>query len=300
MTHPTSELDAVLPSRRAPETIDWIERELVADDIPTARGDAEIIVAHILGMTRDEVRAGVADETELDGDQLANVMAFTERRKRREPLQHLTGRSLFRALTLAVGPGVFVPRRETEFVAELAIRAIRTEAMIAPRAVDLGMGAGAIALSIAVEVPDSEVWGVEFSAAAYAWAERNFREIAPRNAHPVHGDLADALPELDGTIDVVAGNPPWLPPEIPPATPEVRLWDPPVAWQGGGPDGMRVPRAFSKSGLRLLRPAGVLVMEHGVNQGPRMAEMLKADGWLEVVTHTDPRGRQRVTTARRP
>ncbi|HWL02469.1 MAG TPA: HemK/PrmC family methyltransferase [Microbacteriaceae bacterium] len=301
MTYETSEIDAILPSRSVPRAIDWISAELSAGGVPTALGDAQIIVAHLLGLTRDEVRAGAADAVELHGVQLAAVMDFTARRKLREPLQHLTGRSFFRTLTLAVGPGVFVPRRETEFVAELAIRAIREREMIAPRVVDLCMGAGAIALSIAVEVPDSEVWGVELYREAFDWAAKNFEAIAPHHAHPVHGDIADALPELDGTIDVVAGNPPWLPPDIPPATPEVALWDPPqISWEGGGPDGMRVPRAFSKSGLRLLRPDGVLVMEHGVSQGPRMAQMLRDDGWLDVHTHTDPRGKQRVTTARRP
>ncbi|HWK20640.1 MAG TPA: HemK/PrmC family methyltransferase [Microbacteriaceae bacterium] len=301
MRFETSEIDEVLPKRRAPKTIDWIAAELEAEGIPTGRGDAEIIVAHLLGLTRDEVRGGAADEIDLDGPQLAAVMDFTARRKLREPLQHLTGKSLFRTLTLAVGPGVFVPRRETEFVAELAIRAIGELGIRGARAVDLGMGAGAIALSIAVEVPDSEVWGVEFYREAYDWAARNFAAIAPDNAHAVHGDLADALPELDGTIDVVAGNPPWLPPDIPPATPEVALWDPPsTSWEGGGADGMDIPRAFSKSGLRLLRPDGVLVMEHGVSQGPRMSQMLRDDGWLDVHTHTDPRGKDRVTTARRP
>lgn len=301
MRFETSDIDAVLPKRRVPRAVEWITGELETAGIPTALGDAQIIVAHVLGLTRDEVSEGAADEIDLAGEQLASVMDFTARRKRREPLQHLTGKSFFRGLTLAVGPGVFVPRRETEYVAELAIRAIRERDIAHARVVDLGMGAGAIALAIAVEVPDSEVWGVEFYRDAFEWAARNFAAIAPHNAHAVHGDLADALGELDGTVDVVAGNPPWLPPDIPPATPEVALWDPPsISWEGGGADGMQLPRAFSQSGLRLLKPGGVLVMEHGVSQGPRMSRMLLDDGWLDVVTHTDPRGKERVTTARRP
>lgn len=300
MKFETSEIEAIVPKRRVPRAIGWITGELEAVGIPTALGDAEIIVAHLLGLTRDEVRAGDADEVDLDGEQLAGVMEFTRRRKLREPLQHLTGKSLFRTLTLAVGPGVFVPRRETEFVAELAIRDLRARRLAAPRAVDLGMGAGAIALSIAVEVPESEVWGVELDPDGFAWAAKNFAAIAPDNAHAVQGDLADALPGLDGTIDVVAGNPPWLPPDVPPATPEVALWDPPVTWLGGGEDGMQVVRGFSRSGLRLLRPGGTLVMEHGVSQGPTVRALLEGHGWLDVHTHTDPRGKQRVTTARRP
>jgi len=235
----------------------------------------------------------------LDQEQLAKVADFVERRKNREPLQHLTGRSLFRQLTLAVGPGVFVPRRETEFVTQLAIDALRASDSAAPIAVDLGTGAGAIALSMATEVPGVTVYGVEISPAAFEWACRNFETIAPLNAHAVLGDMTDALPELDGAVDVVVACPPFQPDGVESVTPEVRLFDPRVALFGGGSDGLDLVRALSQRALRLLRPSGTLALEHGVSQSDRISTLLHAHGWTTVTSHRDPRGRERVTTARR-
>ena len=273
--------------------------ELTAADVSTAVGDAEIILAHTLGLTRVDVQAGAADDVALDDAQYAQVLDFVERRKRREPLQHLTGKSLFRNLELAVGPGVFVPRRETEFVTQLAVDALRASGSPSPIAVDLGTGAGAIALSMATEVPQSTVYGVEIFPEAFEWTRRNFEAIAPDNSHAVMEDMADALHELDGRVDVVAGNPPFQPDGVESVTPEVRLFDPPGAVFGGGSDGLDLVRALSQTALRLLRPDGTLAFEHGVSQSAPIAALLENDGWKAVTSHTDPRGRKRVTTARR-
>jgi release factor glutamine methyltransferase len=273
--------------------------ELHDADISTATGDAEIIVAHALGLSRDDVRTGAADEIVLNDDQHAVVLDFVRRRKNHEPLQHLTGKSLFRNLALAVGPGVFVPRRETEFVTQLAVDALRASDSPAPIAVDLGTGAGAIALSLATEVPQSTVYGVEVFPEAFEWTRRNFEAIAPDNSHAVLGDMTDALHELDGRVDVVAGNPPFQPDGVESVTLEVRLFDPPGAVFGGGSDGLDLVRALSKTALRLLKAGGTLAFEHGVSQSAPIATLLDADGWSNVISHTDPRGRKRVTTARR-
>lgn len=287
-------------SRPAREVFEEIVRELELADIPTAVGDAEVIVAHILGITRIEVQEGGAEGRSFSPGQLDTVAEFVTRRKAREPLQHLTGKALFRELTLAVGPGVFVPRRETEFVAELAIRALKAQPSPHPIAVDLCMGAGAIALSMATEVPNATVYGVELDPAGFAWAKRNFETIAPHNAFPFNGDVADAFPELDGLVDVIGTNPPWLPIGVPPATPEVALWDPPVTWFGGDEDGMHVVRTVSRTGIRLGRPGASLAMEHGISQAPLVRSILAADGWVDIRSHVDPRGRERVTTATHP
>jgi release factor glutamine methyltransferase len=263
-------------------------------------GDAEIILAHTLGTTRVEVQAGAVDDAVLDDAQYAQVVDFIERRKKHEPLQHLTGKSLFRNLELAVGPGVFVPRRETEYVTQLAVDALRASGSDSPLAVDLGTGAGAIALSMATEVPNSTVYGVEVFPEAFEWTRRNFETIAPDNSHAVLGDMADALHELDGRVDVVAGNPPFQPDGVESVTPEVRLYDPPGAVRGGGSDGLDLVRALSKTALRLLHPGGALAFEHGVSQSAPIAALLEGDGWTGVTSHTDPRGRKRVTTATRP
>ena len=267
-------------------------------EIPTAVGDAEIILAHALGLRRADVQSGATIGTILTAEQHERIRDFTARRVDREPLQHLTGRSFFRQLELFVGPGVFVPRRETEFVTQLAIDALRSTRTAHPIAIDLGTGAGAIALSMAVEVPAATVYGVEISPEAFEWTRRNFAEHAPDNAHPVLGDMTDALGHLDGQVDVVAGNPPFLPEGMEPMTPEVRLFDPTVSWAAGG-DGLLIIRALSKTGLRLLKPGGYLAFEHGVSQGPRVVELLEKDGWQSVTNHRDPRGEYRVTTARR-
>jgi len=275
-----------------------VSEELARAGIPTSVGDAEIIVAHALGLLRSDVQSGGSDQTVLSTKQLATVADFVERRKHREPLQHLTGKSLFRQLELAVGPGVFVPRRETEFVTQLAIDALRASSSVAPIAVDLGTGAGAIALSIATEVPGVNVYGVEISPEAFEWTRRNFETIAPLNAHAVLGGI-DVLSELDGTVDVVVGNLPFMPDGVQPITPEVQLFDPHVALYGGGNDGLDLLRAESSRALRLLRPNGTLAIEHGVSQSVPVAELLERDGWKSVTSHRDPRGRDRVTTARR-
>jgi len=208
--------------------------------------------------------------------------------------------SIFRDLTLAVGPGVFIPRRETEFVAELAIRALKAQSTPNPIAVDLCMGAGAIALSMATEVPNATVYGVELDPDGFVWAKRNFDAIAPYNAFAFNGDVADAFPELNGLVDVIGTNPPWLPMGVSPATPEVALWDPQVTWFGGDEDGMHVVRAVSKTGMRLGRPGASLAMEHGISQAPIVRSILEADGWLDIESHIDPRGKERVTTATHP
>lgn len=284
--------------RSASAVLSSVASTLNEADIPTATGDAEIILAHVLGLRRTDIQSGAATTTILSDEQHDRVLDFTARRINREPLQHLTGKAFFRQLELAVGLGVFVPRRETEFVTQLAIDALRASDDPHPIAVDLGTGAGAIALSMAVEVPTATVYGVEISPEAFAWTRGNFTEHAPHNGHPVLGDMTDALRHLDGLVDVVTGNPPFLPDGVEPVTPEVRLFDPDVSWVAGG-DGLVIIRALSAAALRLVKPGGHLAFEHGISQGPRVGELLEKDGWFSITNHRDPRGEYRVTTARR-
>ncbi len=214
----------------------------------------------------------------------------------REPLQHITGRAPFRSLELAVGPGVFVPRPETEQVAQFAIDALRAVASPEPVGVDLGTGSGAIALAMATEVPYARIVAVENSPEAFIWARRNIEESGAENARVVFIDLADALPELDGTVDVVISNPPYIPADAIPRDPEVRLFDPEHALYGGA-DGLDVVHAVSRTALRLLRPGGTLVIEHGELQGAEIRALLVADGWRGPATHRDFTTRDRATTA---
>ena len=264
--------------------------------IPTARADAELLAGFVLGCSRGRVQASVLTGTVVDASAAESLLQAVHRRASREPLQHITGTAPFRHLELAVGPGVFVPRPETEIVAQFAIDTLQAVATPEPIAVDLGTGSGAIALAMATEVPHALVFGVEVSAKAFVWTRENFRVIGAANARAIFAPLADALPELDGTVDVVISNPPYIPTGAVPRDPEVRLFDPEVALYGG-PDGLDVMREVSRAALRLLHPGGTLVVEHGEQQAGPVADLLRNDGWHAIAHHRDLSGRDRATTA---
>jgi len=266
--------------------------------VPNARVDAELLIGHVLGLSRGGVQAKVATDAALSSEDSVTIAGLIERRAAREPLQHITGLAPFRSLELAVGPGVFVPRPETEQVAQYAIDALRAVATPEPIGVDLGMGSGAIALAMASEVPHARVYGVEVSPRAFIWARQNFDRVAATNARAVFVDLAHALPDLDGTVDVVISNPPYIPLGATPRDPEVRLHDPEIALYGGD-DGLDVVRQVSQTALRLLRRGGTLVLEHGELQSAQIAALLTSDGWTAVAHHRDLLGRDRATTALR-
>ena len=272
--------------------------ELARAGVPSPQVDAELLLGHVLGMSRGAVQSKAITGDALDVDDSLAIAALVARRGAREPLQHITGRAAFRSIELAVGPGVFVPRPETEGVAGIAIDALRAYENPQPIAVDLGTGSGAIALAMAREVPHAYVYGVEVSPLAFVWTKQNFRELAPDNAKPVFIDLALALPELNGTVSVVASNPPYIPVDAIPRDPEVRLFDPEIALYGGE-DGLDVVRQVSSTARRLLHDGGTLVIEHGELQALAIAELLAADGWRAISGHRDLLGRDRATTALR-
>jgi len=292
---------APLPAAPAPlgEVLERVSDTLAAAGILDARIDAEWLVGHVLDLGRGAVQAAEITGAALSAAQLAALAPLVQRRAAREPLQHITGTAAFRQLLLHVGPGVFVPRPETEGVVQFAIDALRAEASPAPIGVDLGTGSGAIALAMATEVPNARIFAAENSPEAFTWTRRNFDAVAAPNATLVFADLADAFAELAGTVDVVISNPPYVPDDAVPRDPEVRDYDPAVALYGG-PDGLGVVRVLSRVALRLLRPGGVLIIEHGELQGRAIRELLVADGWRASATHPDLTLRDRATTALRP
>jgi release factor glutamine methyltransferase len=271
-------------------------RELARAGVPDPEVDGELLLSHVLGVGRGRIQAMVITEAPVSAEDAAILADLIARRAAREPLQHITGWAPFRALELLVGPGVFVPRPETEMVAQLAIDTLRSVPVPEPIAVDLGTGSGAIALSMATEVPHALVFGVENSASAYVWTRRNFDKVGAANARPVFDDLADALSDLDGRVDVVISNPPYIPADAIPRDPEVRLFDPAHALYGGD-DGMDVVRSVSRTARRLLHAGGTLVIEHGELQGAQIRALLAADGWQAAATHRDLTTRDRATTA---
>ncbi|WP_243224962.1 peptide chain release factor N(5)-glutamine methyltransferase [Microbacterium sp. CIAB417] len=274
-----------------------VAQQLADAGVPDPLVDAELLLGHVAGLGRGAVQAAAVRGDELAEEDADRLRALVERRAAREPLQHLTGTAPFRHLELAVGPGVFVPRPETEQVAQFAIDALMNAPDAEPIGVDLGTGSGAIALAMATEVPHARIFAAELSADAHAWAARNTEAAA--NLTLVHADLAEAFRELDGRVAVVISNPPYVPDDAIPRDPEVRLFDPSTALYGG-PDGLDVVRVLSRRALALLRPGGLLVIEHGELQGAEVRALLTADGWRAAATHPDLTHRDRATTALRP
>ncbi|GAB2840819.1 peptide chain release factor N(5)-glutamine methyltransferase [Microbacterium insulae] len=272
---------------------------LASAGVPDAEVDAELLAAFVLGAGRGGVQAAAVRGDALTDAEAARLEELVTRRATREPLQHIVGTAPFRHLELRVGPGVFVPRPETETVAQLAIDALRAAASPSPVAVDLGTGSGAIALAMSTEVPHARVFAAENSVDAFVWAKENFAHVGADNARLAFIDLANAFPELDGTVSVVASNPPYVPDAAIPRDPEVRLFDPPAALYGGE-DGLDVVRVLSGVGLRLAHPGGMIVIEHGEWQGEAIRAILTADGWRAAATHPDLTMRDRATTAVRP
>jgi release factor glutamine methyltransferase len=263
---------------------------LAVSGVPSPWNDAEELAAHVLAVPRS--RLPLLDA--LPPAVVDRYAELVERRAARVPLQHLTGIAGFRHLELAVGPGVFVPRPETELLAGWALDALAPGDL----AVDLCTGSGAVALAIADEAPGVTVHAVELDPYALAWAERNVAALGlPVALHA--GDVADpcVLAELDGAVDVVTANPPYIPLGAG-VEPEVAEHDPPAALWGGA-DGLDVVRAVERAAARLLRRGGVTGVEHADLQGESVPAVFSGPEWTDVADHRDLAGRPRFTTARR-
>jgi release factor glutamine methyltransferase len=267
--------------------------------VESPRAEAELIAAHVHGVKRTELHR-VAD-TDFD----ARYWESVGRRAAREPLQHITGCAYFRYLELEVGPGVFVPRPETEVMTGWAIDRLREMDVAEPVVVDLGTGSGAIALAIAQEVPRARVHAVEADPLARPWTERNIERLAAaapytKDRVTLHGgDFADSLHELDGQVDLVVSNPPYIPlgAGVPP---EVGEYDPPAALWGGA-DGLDAIRVVERVARRLLRPGGLVAVEHGAPQGAAVYWVFPEEaGWRDTRNHKDLTRRDRFVTATWP
>jgi release factor glutamine methyltransferase len=258
--------------------------------------DAAELLAHALGTTRS--RLSLVDDVPPEAE--TRFAALVERRATRVPLQHLTGTAPFRHIELAVGPGVFVPRPETELLAGWAIEAARRaeQENRTCRVVDLCTGSGAIALAVATEVPTAEVHAVELEPDAVSWAQRN---LAGAGIDLRLGDMAEAFPDLDGTVDVVVCNPPYIPHEAwESVAAEARDHDPHAALFSAGDDGLDAMRVVEQVATRLLRPGGRVGAEHADVQGESAPQVFVAAGrWADVRDHRDLAGRPRYLTARR-
>jgi len=285
---------------RLGERVREAARTLAAAGVPSPEHDARELAAHVLG----EPRYPALEPDDLPESFDSDFATLVSRRAAREPLQHILEYVVFRHVTLVVDPAVFVPRPETEVVAGVAIdEAARLAADGGtPLVVDLCSGSGAIAASVDLEVPAATVVAMDASADAVRMTRANM--VAAGNPKPRvdAGDVADSslLADLDGRVDVVVSNPPYIPPGAIPRDPEVRDYDPALALFGGGDDGLDVPRAVIAAAARLLRPDGLLVMEHADVQGAQARDAAAATGdFGQIETRQDLTDRDRMLVARR-
>jgi release factor glutamine methyltransferase len=269
---------------------------LRAAGVASPERDADLLLAHVLDVPLG--RLPLLDD--LDARQRERYDALLVRRAAREPLQHLLGSAAFRHVELAVGPGVFVPRPETELLAGWAVERARLvtdrSAGRAPVVVDLCTGSGAIARAVVDEVPEAEVHAVELDEQAVAWAERN---LAGTGVDLRHGDMATAFEDLAGVVDVVVCNPPYIPLEAWESVAiEARDHDPHLALFSGD-DGLDAMRVLERRAALLLRPGGVVGAEHADVQGESAPAVFAGSGrWVDVADHHDLAGRARYVTAR--
>ena len=260
-----------------------------------AEVEAEHLLAHTLGLTRIDLHNPLTVENALTAIGDISIVEETfwkllDRRCANEPLQYLTGVAYFRHLEIKVGPGVLVPRPESELLVESVLTHIE-KLSGAVSVVDLGAGSGALALAIATEAPNTHVIAVEKSAEAIYWLKENISFIDEK-VRIVESDVSTAL---DGVkCDVVIANPPYIADgqELPA---DVREHEPAIALFGGA-DGMKAPRLFIAASARLLKPGGFLAIEHHESQGDEIAAVLNID-FQDILLHQDLTGRPRFTTA---
>jgi release factor glutamine methyltransferase len=276
------------------EALSLASEKLTEAGVPSPQADATWLLCHILDTDRSDLLTRITFDQSLTAAQLDDFLVALARRQKREPLQHITGKAAFRSLELSVGPGVFVPRPETEQVVQYAIDYLRQ----LPRpgvAIDLGTGSGAIAIAMATEVPQTKVYAVELSESAFVYAAKNI-EANSAGVELRLGAMQEVVSDLVGGLDVVISNPPYIPSSAIPIDPEVRNYDPELALYGGE-DGLDVIRDISGIAAALLRSGGLLVLEHADGQSEAIRELLLNDGWLSVSAFQDATMRYRTITA---
>jgi release factor glutamine methyltransferase len=273
------------------------ERVLAAADVESPRADAELIAAHVLGVERGKLPlVPLVDPPVVDA-----IGQLVGQRAKHVPLQHLTGWAAMGPTTVGVGPGVFVPRPETELLLEWGLAQL--QGVDHPVVVDLCTGSGALALAVAQERQDASVHAVECDPVALAWARQNAELHAKAGDPPIRlyaGDVTDPslFGELDGAVHLVLCNPPYVP-DGTPVPPEVADHDPAVA-VFAGPDGLAVIRHVVGLAARLLTAGGAVAVEHDAGHGDAVVDLFAGRRVLtEVTGHRDLAGRPRFVTARR-
>jgi release factor glutamine methyltransferase len=282
---------AVAPACRARALLAEAARALTAAGIPTARPDAEWLLADLLGVDRVALYAG---EPEVGEPDAARYAALVARRAGHEPLQHLLGWEEFRGLRLRVAPAVLIPRPETELLVEWALALTPPGGTVA----DVGTGSGCIACALVAERPDVRVIASDGSSAALAVAAENVRALGLEGAVTLRA--GECLEPLSRTapVDLLVSNPPYIPSEVIASLPrEVREWEPRAALDGGE-DGMTLSRRIIAGAPAVLRAGGALLLEIGEGQAEPLATAMILAGFRDVSTRRDLRGVERLIAGR--
>jgi release factor glutamine methyltransferase len=268
------------------------EASLLAAGVVSAAAEAELLMCHLLEISRGELVTQLVLDRELQSP--GGYFDLVEVRCTRVPLQHITGKAPFRSIELKVGKGVFIPRPETEQVVQVAINFL---ALLPgqPKALDIGTGSGAIAISIAKET-HAKVTAIELSSAATEFARANI-EALNVDVELLEGDFMELIGNLP-QFDLIISNPPYIPASMVPVDLEVRDHDPALALYGGE-DGLDVVRDLAASTKLILREGGLLVLEHADGQSDSICELLLENNWRSVQVHPDPTGRLRAVSATR-
>lgn len=274
------------------EALAFAKEQLARVGVPSPDADAHWLLAHATDSTRAELLTNITFDLDLTQEQITEFNLSLEKRLRRIPLQHITGSAAFRSLELSVGPGVFIPRFETEQVTQIAIDFLNS-LPATPKAIDVGTGSGAIAISLAKET-NAEVYAIELSASAVDYAKANIEANAV-DVKLLEGEFEMLLPTLRD-LELIISNPPYIPISAVPQDPEVRDFDPELALYSGE-DGLDAIRALIELALLSLRPGGMLVLEHADGQSDLVRELLLEAGYGAVSVHPDPTGRLRAVSA---
>lgn len=308
------------------QAIEEFTEILQAASVPSFANDAKLLTAHFRGQSLGELDRDAFLDVMLNHDDYVAIKKWAKRRASREPLQHIVGWAAFRQLELLVGPGVFVPRPETEQLVEYALEFLASEASTLRIAsgdpqiniVDFGSGSGAIAISLATEFQPEEscdekspaqvdVYAVEKSDRALPWLTKNVSRYQdlhpatgvtpPHKIHVVEADMQTAFNDYPSKkFWMIVSNPPYIPEAAIPQDEEVRDWDPEAALYSGA-DGLDLIRVLAIRAMELLEPQGLLIIEHGEDQGEKIREIFTRAGLSHAETLTDFTGRERFTKA---
>jgi release factor glutamine methyltransferase len=273
------------------DALDEARQKLTQAKVPSPDADAHWLLAHAISSTRAEVLRRIALLENLNEEEQNRFQSFLERRVKREPLQHITGKAAFRKHELSVGMGVFVPRFETEQVAQIAIDFLNSLPSGA-KAADVGTGSGAIAISLALET-SAEVVAIEASKDAANYAKANIGNLAP-SVQLIVGNFEQLLPSLT-ELDLIIANPPYIPKSAVPLEPEVYKYDPAIALYSGE-DGLDAIRDIVAISTFTLKSHGMLVLEHADGQSDQVCELLLEQGFTSVMAYPDSSGRLRAVS----